>query len=148
MNSRRQARFWAIQVLYQRSLNSEGALDAALQEFWDGQETVDDNVKGFSESLIRGTLAHLGQLDKAVSGYAKNWNIDRIGKIDLAILRLALFEILYRDDIPPVASVNEALELSKLFSTEETVKFVNGILDRALQDLKRPLRSAADKEES
>ena len=150
MNSRRQARFWATQIIYQRSLNSDGGLDRALTEFWAEQDAaaVEEHIKGFCEALVRGCLEHLTSLDKHISGYAKNWDIERIAKIDLAILRLAMYEIMHRDDIPPVASVNEALEMAKLFSTEESVKFVNGILDRALKDVNRPLRSSASKGES
>jgi len=147
MNSRRQARFWAIQILYQRSLNAEESLSNALDDFWHGQDEVDPNTKGFCESLVRGALEKLPALDKQIAQFATNWDVDRIGKIDLALLRLALFEMHHREDIPPVASVNEALELAKMFSTEETVKFVNGILDRALKDLKRPLRTSVDKGE-
>jgi N utilization substance protein B len=83
-------------------------------------------------------------VDAKIRSLAENWDFERIAKIDLAILRLAIFEMLFRKDIPPVVSINEAIDLSKLFSNADAKRFINGILDRLKGQLDRPARTAAD----
>jgi N utilization substance protein B len=80
-------------------------------------------------------------IDVKIRAFSENWDFKRIAVVDRNILRLAIYELLFRDDIPPVVSINEAIELAKRFSTEDSSKFVNGILDRVKKDLSRPLRS-------
>ncbi len=89
--------------------------------------------------------AHKGEIDAVISKSATNWSTDRIAKVDLAILRLAVFELLFRDDIPPVVSINEAVDLAKEYSSGEARRFVNGVLDRVKGTLSRPLRTANKK---
>lgn len=72
---------------------------------------------------------HSAEIDAAISKSAKNWSMDRIARVDLAILRLAVFELLFRDDIPPIVSINEAVDLAKTYSTAESKRFINGVLD-------------------
>jgi N utilization substance protein B len=81
-------------------------------------------------------------LDERIRALAKNWEFKRIAKTDLALLRLAAYELLYRPDVPPVVAINEALELAKTFSTENSRKFLNGILDKIRIELDRPAREA------
>ena len=88
---------------------------------------------------------HLAEIDEKISRYAVNWTIDRIAKVDLAILRLAIFELEYRPDIPPIVSINEAVDLAKTFSSAESKRFVNGILDKVKTTLTRPFRTAVRK---
>ena len=84
------------------------------------------------------------EIDGKIREIANNWDFKRIAKIDLAILRLAIFELLFRKDIPPIVTINEAVDLSKLYSAEESRRFVNGILDRLHGQLDRPSRSASE----
>jgi len=88
-------------------------------------------------------IEHAGDIDARIRALAQNWEFDRIAKIDLAILRVAIFEMLYRRDIPPVVSINEAIDLSKEFSNADAKRFINGILDRLKDDLGRDARKAA-----
>ena len=97
-------------------------------------------MRVFAEPLIRGTLEHQAELDERIKQYAKNWDLHRMAVVDRNILRLAIYEMLYRDDIPPVVSINEAVDIAKKFSTEDSGKFVNGILDKVKGDLLRPAR--------
>jgi N utilization substance protein B len=97
----------------------------------------------FGEELIQGALAHLDDIDQRIQQLAQNWEFDRIAKIDLAILRLAIFEMVYRKDIPPVVSINEAIEIAKKYSTEESGRFVNGVLDKIRGGLNRPARTVS-----
>ena len=83
-------------------------------------------------------------IDAQIKTLAQNWEFERIAKIDLAILRVAMFEMMFRKDIPPVVSINEAVEIAKDLSGMESGKFVNGILDRACKDLDRPARAVQD----
>ena len=98
----------------------------------------------FAEELSIGTIEHIEEIDKHIKEHANNWSFDRIAKVDLAILRLAIYELLFRTDIPPIVSINEAIDLSKVFSTPDSKRFVNGILDKMKGKITRPLRKAVD----
>jgi transcription antitermination protein NusB len=87
-------------------------------------------------------VAHLPEIDERIRRYCENYEFHRISAVDRNVLRLAIYEMLYRDDIPPVVSINEAIELAKTFGGGESSRFVNGILDRVKNDLTRPLREA------
>ena len=131
-----------MQFLYQRDINPHGLMDQALEEFW-RQQTTEDAAIQFANGLISGVMDHLPDLDATIVGYAENWRFDRIAVVDRNILRLAIYEMKYRDDIPPVVSMNEAIEIAKKFATEDSGKFVNGILDRVCTELLRPARTSA-----
>jgi N utilization substance protein B len=139
---RRLARECAIQFLYQLDMTG-GDLAESLERFWETQENLSPNVRTFAEELIRGALAHLAGIDEKIQHYTENWELPRIAAVDRNILRLAIYEMLHRDDIPPVVSINEAVDIAKKFSTRESGAFVNGILDRLKADLTRPARTAA-----
>jgi len=87
-------------------------------------------------------VVHLQEIDERIRRYCENYEFHRISAVDRNVLRLAIYEMLYRDDIPPVVSINEAIELAKTFGGAESGRFVNGILDRVKNDLTRPLREA------
>jgi N utilization substance protein B len=87
-------------------------------------------------------LAHLPEIDERITRYCENYEFRRISAVDRNVLRLGIFEMIYRDDIPPVVSINEAIELAKEFGGPDSGRFVNGILDRVKDDLSRPLREA------
>ncbi|NBV52645.1 MAG: transcription antitermination factor NusB [Verrucomicrobia bacterium] len=97
---------------------------------------------GFAEELIQGVIRDLTLIDEVIGKYAKNWAFGRIARVDLAILRIAIFELMRRTDIPPVVSINEAVDIAKEFSTEESKRFVNGILDSYKEELGRDPRKA------
>jgi N utilization substance protein B len=100
-------------------------------------------VREFAQPLIDGMMEHLPQIDERIARYVENYNIERISPVDRNVLRLAIYEMLHRDDIPPVVSINEAIELAKTFGGPDSGRFVNGILDRVKDDLSRPLREPA-----
>lgn len=140
MSSRHIARERAIQLLFQLDYNEAEDREKAFDEFWDSFEDKPD-VRPFTDELVHGVLEHRDSLDREIQRYAKNWDLKRMGGVDRNVLRLALYEIQHRKDIPPVVSVNEAIELAKELSTDEAAKFVNGILDQAIKDAGRPLRT-------
>ena len=96
----------------------------------------------FAEPLIRGTVEHRNEIDEHIKNHAKNWELHRMAVVDRNILRLAIYEMLHRADIPPVVSINEAVDIAKKFSTQDSGKFVNGILDKIKGELMRPARIA------
>ena len=142
MSARRDNRIAAMQFLYQWSLNQSDDLRGELWLFFKGQEQPRDYY-AFAEELIHGTIENLDEIDGIIRGYLQNWDFTRIAHIDLAILRLAIYEMLKRRDIPPIVSINEAIDLSKRFSIPDAKRFINGILDQYKLTLDRPLRSAA-----
>jgi len=140
---RHDGRVAALQYLYAWSLNTPADLEDDLRVFFEGLDNPRDHY-AFGEELIHGAIGHIGDIDGKIRSLAQNWEFDRIAKIDLAILRLAIFEMLFRKDIPPVVSINEAIDLSKQFSNADAKRFINGILDRLKGDLGRDARKASE----
>lgn len=141
MTKRHEARLWAVQFLFQRDFN-HGDLEQALEDFW-SERKAGPKARAFAEQLIRGVESHRDELDARIQQYAENWDLKRMGAVDRNAMRVALYEMLYCPDIPPVVSINEAVEIAKELSGRESGRFVNGILDRALKDLNRPSRTSA-----
>ena len=163
MGKRREARERAVQFLFQHDLNPPEDLDQALEQFWGTQRSAaiaeekgnatwgqeielsqptaeEKEVRLFAEPLIRGALQHRDAIDAQIKQFVKNWELHRIAAVDRNILRLALYEMLHREDIPPVVSINEAVDIAKKFSTQDSGKFVNGVLDKVKSELMRPAR--------
>lgn len=138
---RRDGRVAALQFLYAWSINAPRNLAEDLGEFFANCEGPREHY-AFGEELIHGVIEHIAEIDSRIKGLAHNWDFERIAKIDLAILRLAMFEMIYRKDIPPVVSINEAIDLSKQFSNADSKRFINGILDRLKDQLGRDARKA------
>ena len=99
-------------------------------------------AKLFTEQLVHGTMNNIAAIDVTISKYADNWDIKRINPTDKNIMRIAIYEMLFCEDIPPVVSINEAVDIAKEFSDAKSGMFVNGILDRVRKDLKRSPRDA------
>lgn len=116
----------------------------ALALFWNAQESVSNNIRAFAEQLIRGTIENREAIDQKIRQYTEHWELDRIAMVDRNILRLAIYEMTCRTDIPPIVSINEAVDIAKKFSTPDSGGFVNGILDRMRKDLPRPARTAGE----
>lgn len=163
MGQRREARERAVQFLFQHDLNPPEDLELSLAQFWNSQRSAalaeekgdatwgqkielpppsveETALRVFAEPLIRGTLEHRDRIDVQIKKHAQNWDLHRMAVVDRNILRLAIYEMLFRDDIPPVVSINEAVDIAKKFSTEDSGKFVNGILDKVKSELLRPAR--------
>jgi N utilization substance protein B len=142
MGVRRVGRECAVQFLYAGDFVAPANLESALKTFWDLTE-ANVATRDFAEKLIRGTLQHQKEIDTKITSLADNWDFKRLAAVDRNILRLAIYEMLFCPDIPPVVSINEAIEIAKRYSTEESGKFVNGLLDKVKKDLLRPARAAA-----
>ncbi|MEJ6602793.1 MAG: transcription antitermination factor NusB [Verrucomicrobiia bacterium] len=139
---RRDGRVAAVQFLYAWSLNPPYNLAEDIRVFFEDMETTGKPREHYhySEELINGAIIQQAEIDGHIKKLAHNWEFDRIARIDLAILRMAIYEMLFRKDVPPIVSINEAIDLSKQFSTADSKRFVNGILDRLKDSLGRDAR--------
>ena len=142
-SQRRKNRMAAIQFLYQWELNRPEELADGICQFFEQQEEGRDYY-AFAEELVNGVIGQIAPIDAEIQARATNWKFERIAKVDLSILRLAIYELLHRNDIPPIVSINEAIDLSKVFSGPDSKRFINGILDQFKNTITRPLRKAAD----
>lgn len=130
MRKRTLARECALKVLYQLEITKSDP-SAALSDFWNENEIdIDESIKIFADSLVTGTRGNLAKIDEIISKYADNWQISRMAVVDRNIIRLATYEMLFIEDIPPKVSINEAIELAKKYGDSESNKFVNGVLDK------------------
>ncbi len=146
MGMRREGRETAVQFLYQLDLNGE---EPALlyPHFWSLRTAPDKKetpakTRAFVETLVAGIVANREEIDARIVKWAANFELHRIAPVDRNILRLAIYEMLFCPDVPPVVSINEAIEIAKRFGGEESGRFVNGILDRIRGELNRPARTA------
>ena len=135
MHGRRKAREVALQVLY--SLNFVNLDVEKAMELFGGNFVAPKVAKEFAASLIEGTWSHREELDRLIGDCSDNWSLSRMSKVDISILRLAVFEFLYCDDIPSKVTLNEAIDLGKTFGSENSGSFINGILDALNLKLKK-----------
>lgn len=130
MRKRTLARECALKILYRIEIAKDSAEDS-IKDFWSKPEApIDEQVKSFARTLVNGTCENISKIDPVISKYADNWTISRMAVIDKNILRMAIFEMLFSQDIPPNVSINEAIELAKRYGDVDSGKFVNGILDK------------------
>jgi N utilization substance protein B len=139
---RRRSREYALQILFQLELSGGELNEEMLREFWEGNEEPED-VKAFTRDIVRATLENLDEIDAIIKKAAEHWSIERMAVIDRNILRAAVYELFYRADIPHSVVINEAIEVAKKYSTQESAAFINGILDK----LARQASTAADVKE-
>lgn len=131
---RRQAREWAVQLLFQNDFNAQD-VEQSLSEFWKDKSS-DEASKSFTEAVVRGVLANQKEIDRILGECVQNWDISRIGAVERNAMRIAIYEMLHRPDIPSVVSINEAVALSKNLSEPVSGRFVNGILDKIRKHLR------------
>ena len=129
MGLRREARELALQMLYAIDTNQSTPLFETLQIFREEQTEIVPAVREFAEELVRGVLGRLETIDETIKERSKNWSLSRMPRVDLNVMRLAAFELMFRSDIPKKVSINEAIEIARKFGDKESPSFVNGILD-------------------
>ena len=125
--TRKQSRDEAFKLLYQSDISHDKAEDI-LELFYQQNEGINDKAKSYISNVIFGVELNKDEIDKTITKYSKGWNLNRISKLSAAALRLAIFEIMYCDDIPNTVAASEAVSLVKLYDSEESAGFVNGIL--------------------
>ena len=131
---RTKARERAVQALYQIDVAASD-LDEALDRFWKSFEPVEREVRELAEEYVRGVATHRRAIDDEIESVSANWRLDRMAKVDRNVLRLAVFELQHRPDVPVKVVLNEAIELGKKYGSESSGAFINGLLDRLAQAL-------------
>lgn len=131
--SRKKARDNAFKCIYELEFNKEEDIEKILRYCYDENENKPDEIE-YIEMVVKGVKENLPQIDEIILSKLKNWTLDRIAKIDLAILRLAIYEINYIDDIPDKVSANEAVELAKEYGNNDSRNFVNGVIATVIKD--------------
>lgn len=130
--ARSEARAAAMQWIYAEMLGGEGGADALAELLGVSPPTGEDRV--YIDETAGGVLGHAETLDAQIARYLVKWTLERISRVDLAILRLAVYEICYREDVPDAVAINEAVELSHVYSTDEAGGFINGVLGSLLRE--------------
>ncbi|AIS52379.1 N utilization substance protein B [Thermoanaerobacter kivui] len=129
--NRTEAREWVVKMLYQYDV-SRLPVSKIFENFY--KDNDPGQQKEYIESTVVEVINHLQEIDKEIEKYSESWAINRMPKIDLAILRCSIYEILYREDIPISVSINEAVEIAKKYSTENSPAFINGLLGAFVRD--------------
>lgn len=131
--SRKKSREKAMEILFGMTI-SKDSVEEAIETFKDNiEDDINDADLEYITNILHGVEKNKAELDSILSGYLQNWKIERISKVNLAILRIAVYEIEYVDDVPGKVAVNEALEIAKIYSDEKSVSFINGVLDKILK---------------
>ncbi len=131
MSSRRKARILAFQALYAWDVSST-PLEELLAFRWldpDKSTNLDEEMRVFSSLMIAGTLENIEQVDAEIKKHLQHWTFERLKRVDLAILRVATYSIIFQNEIPPQITIDEAIEIAKEFGAEDSFRFVNGVLD-------------------
>ncbi len=131
MGSRRRARELALQLLYQHELTQSSAEE--MQRDFEEWISAPDGVRAFAAELLDGCIANLAEIDAELDHQTSHWRLSRLAAVDRNILRLGLYELLYRPDTPPAVVIDEAIEIAKKFGAEDSARFVNGVLDGFLK---------------
>lgn len=150
-NNRRVARECALKILFAIRLDEQADASRLLASFWQNfrfaddalgepLETVDNPLptaaRSFAETLVKGVIEYRAVIDREIRDAAKNWSLERMATVDLSILRICIYELLYQPDVPKRVAINEAIEISKRYGTKESPSFVNGLLDKVAQKVR------------
>jgi len=136
---RRKAREYILQLLFHLDINP-AETNRVLKWFWE-ENPCSADISSFVEKIIVGVINKQKEIDAIISKYSENWQIKRMGIVDRNVLRMAVYEMQYCDDIPPIVSINEAVDIAKHFSNKESGSFVNGVLDRIMKTIPRDART-------
>jgi N utilization substance protein B len=132
LGSRRSARILALQALYQLDIGSTD-MESVLKLDWIDKE-YDEETLSFARNLVEGSVTHAALIDKAIITQLEHWDLKRLSYVDRAILRFSTFSLFFQDDVPDTVVINEAVDLAKQFGTDESYRFVNGVLDGIRKD--------------
>ena len=131
MASRRKGRILAFQALF--SWEATGTSVPQLLDFlWmdaDKREALDEGVAAFARHLISGTIESIGEVDILIKKHLRNWDFSRLNRVDLAILRMSVFSLMHQNEVPASVVIDEAVDISREFGTDDSYRFVNGVLD-------------------
>jgi len=129
--SRRKARILAFQALYAWD-SSAGAAEGLLDFSWledERRASLDEEVASFARLIIAGTLESIEEIDETIRSHLQNWTFERLKRVDLAVLRISAYSLLFQKDIPAQITIDEAIEIVKEYGSEDSYRFINGVLD-------------------
>ncbi len=130
ITGRSKQRRYALRILFEMDINN-----STLVEVLEGKRQVGEDEPGeFTIGLVRGVGGHLLEIDRVISDYSEGWDLERMPGVDRNVLRMSLYELFFVEDIPPGVTIDEAVELAKAFSTDDSGKFINGVLGRVNRD--------------
>lgn len=129
MRKRTKARECALKILYAVDI-IKGEPEKCIQNFWQSSEELPQETKDFANALVMGVYSNREEIDRLISKYTTNWQLDRMAVIDRNVLRFATYELLFASDIPPKVAMNEAIDIAKKYGDRDSGKFVNGVLDK------------------
>lgn len=135
MGKRRKSREHALKILYRRDITNED-VNEIIRCYWE-ENKINSDIKDFSEQLVKGTVENIKKIDERLEKTSEHWTLNRMGVIDRNILRMAVQELLYIDDIPVKVTIDEAIEIARKFGTDESAEFVNGLLDKIKNELEK-----------
>ncbi len=144
MGRRRKAREETLRILFRLEFESK-QIAKTLDQYWESKKTSEE-IKEYSTWLVKGIISDLAKIDNIIQQVSEHWRISRMALVDRNILRMAVFELLYEENIAPAIIINEAIEIAKKYSGDEAGTFVNGILDAVRKDLKDIKKSLKEKE--
>ena len=134
MGPRRKAREYALQMLFQWDITHD-AVEQIVATFFQNQPEESTAIVDFARSLVTGTIEHVEEIDRLIQRHAEHWRLDRMAIVDRNLLRLATQEFLHDNGTPKTVVINEAIEIARRFSTQESPQFINGILDSIKKEL-------------
>jgi transcription antitermination protein NusB len=139
MGSRRKSRECALQMLFQWDITHD-LIEQIAATFWERHNGEDEpmETRTFAEALASGTVAHVERIDALIARHAENWRLDRMAVVDRNLLRLATYEFLFDAETPKTVVINEAIEIARRFSAQESPQFINGILDSIRKEVENP----------
>ncbi len=133
MGSRRKARIIAMQALYSWDVSGT-PLDSLLEFEWLDLQGIQEDTLAFARLLVAGTIEHMNEVDAAISSRLEHWDISRLARVDLALLRIAAYALLFQRDVPASVTIDEAVSLAKEDAADDSYRFVNGVLDAIRRD--------------
>jgi transcription antitermination protein NusB len=134
MGPRRKAREYALQMLFQWDITHD-AIEQIVATFFQNQPEESAAIVDFARNLVTGTIDHVEEIDRLIQRHAEHWRLDRMAVVDRNLLRLATQEFLHDSGTPKTVIINEAIEIARRFSTQESPQFINGILDSIKKEL-------------
>ena len=144
MGRRRKAREDTLRILFRLEFENK-QIEKTLDQYWKSKKASEE-IKEYSTWLVNGVISDQAKIDNIIQQVSEHWRISRMALVDRNILRMAVFELLYEENIAPAIVINEAIEIAKKYSGEEAATFVNGILDAVRKDLKDIKKSLEEKE--
>lgn len=133
--SRKLAREAAMKLVYQMDINGAESQEVLDSFFENSEEEIDSEDRSYIVNCVSGVKENIKNIDEYIEKYLKGWKMNRISKVDLAIMRLSIYEMTKRQDVPNIVAVNEALEIAKKFSGEKASVFINGILGKVIEEV-------------